>query len=157
MTKIIEEREQRLGKRKKVRQEVQKERTWLFLSSCCQNFKTAQQTCAIVAVVHGNALELILLGGPTKWKLLLHEDKSKSMLLPSNFARRQDDIWRNYCWRGAMTGGSNLQSWAALSPAHRFRFSLFLSLWWVPVRTKSSLFQLDKVQSSQERSLKRNT
>lgn len=42
-------------------------KTRVFLSAGCQVFKSAQQTCAIfVAVVHGNALNMILLGGPIR-------------------------------------------------------------------------------------------
>lgn len=46
--------------------------------------KTAQQSCAAVAVVHGNALELILLGGPIRWKRRLHQGKSEGTLHPAN-------------------------------------------------------------------------
>lgn len=46
---------------------MQIEKTQVFLSAHCQVFKTAQQTCAIfVAVVHGNALIMVLLGGPVR-------------------------------------------------------------------------------------------
>lgn len=46
--------------------------------------ETAQQTCAAVAVVHGNTLQLILLGGPIRWKRRLCQGKSEGTLHPAN-------------------------------------------------------------------------
>lgn len=67
---------------------MQIEKTGLFLSPLCQISNRTQQTCAIgVAVVHGNSSKahlLTLLGGPVRYRIILHEDQSKSAILPSD-------------------------------------------------------------------------
>lgn len=57
VTKIEEKEEQHLGKRKKRSiSEMWVEKLGLFLSPSCQNFNTAQQSCAIfVAFIHGSS------------------------------------------------------------------------------------------------------
>lgn len=88
--KIAEERERRLGKERKEKEKKKKEAVKrckrrevdCFSALVARIFKTGQQTCATVAVVHGNALELILLGGPIRWKRRLHEGKSEGDASP---------------------------------------------------------------------------
>lgn len=89
--KIAEELEQRLGKKrnyKKKKKEVVKRckgrEVSRLLALVARIVKTAQQTCAAVAEVHGNTLELILLGGPIRWKRCLLQGKSEGTLHPAN-------------------------------------------------------------------------
>lgn len=77
---------------------------------------------------------------------------SKTTRLPSNFSWLQEDIWRDYCWK---------QSHDCKQPTGKLIYSFF-RLFWVlflvqctPVRTKTSIFQLDRqtVSSYREKRL----
>lgn len=78
------EKEEKREEKKKRQSRCKRREVNCLLALVARIVKTAQQTCAAVAVVHGNTLELILLGGPIRWKRRLYQGKSEGTLHPAN-------------------------------------------------------------------------